>query len=85
MHSMFVLPHANFLQNIIIDYMITIVHATMMLGLIVLPLLRKTKKANAPVVLKNDCDTTHAHYAVNCNGYLEKVAGDKVSTGGVID
>jgi hypothetical protein len=65
--------------------MITIVHATMMLGLIVLPLLKTNKKTNKPVVYKNDHDTTDAHYAVNTNGYLEEVSGSKVSSDGFID
>jgi hypothetical protein len=65
--------------------MITIVHTTMMLGLIILPLLRLAKKTARQVVYKVDNDTTEARYAINSNGYLEKVSGNKVSSDQVID
>ena len=65
--------------------MITIVHATMMLGLIVLPLLKKGKKTTNAVAYKNNRDTTNAHYAINNNGYLEEVPGSKVSSDRFID
>ncbi len=56
-----------------------------MLGLIALPLLKKTnKKKDKPVVYKNNHDTTNAHYAVNYKGYLEEIPGNKVF-GRVID
>ena len=65
--------------------MITVIHTLVMLGLIVLPLLKRTAKAGKkPVVYKNNHDITNAHYAVNSKGYLEEISGNKVP-GNVID
>lgn len=60
--------------------MITIANTISILCLIALPLLRKNvKKTNRPFVYKINTDTTNAHYAINSNGYLEEVAGNKVN------
>lgn len=60
--------------------MITIVNSISILCLIALPLLRKaTKQQDEPVVYKINTDTTNANYAINSNGYLEEVAGNKIN------
>lgn len=60
--------------------MITVVYSLMMISLVAMKFLRKAsaKKANTPVVYKNNCDTTNARYAINANGYLEEISGPKV-------
>lgn len=64
--------------------MITILHTIIILGLVILPLLKVTKKSGKPVVYKNDRDTSDADYAVNDHGFLEEIARKKVS-GQVMD
>jgi hypothetical protein len=65
--------------------MITVIHTLVMLALVVLPLLRRTAKADKrPVNYKNNHDIVNAHYAVNSKGYLEEISGNKVP-GNVID
>jgi hypothetical protein len=40
---------------------------------------RAVKKMKPPVIYKNNNDTRNARYAVNKNGCLEEISGNKIS------
>ncbi|PTR01071.1 hypothetical protein C8P68_101302 [Mucilaginibacter yixingensis] len=52
--------------------MIILLHTTLILCLILMPLASRRKKKH--VLYINDHDTSDAHYAVNINGFLEKIS-----------
>jgi len=62
--------------------MIIVVYTLMMLSFVALRLFRRaSRKGNRPAFYRNDHDTSNARYAINENGYLEEIAGPKVTDG----